>query len=81
MPVEKENFRLGKYKFQFGSSVLELEKPGISRGFRESGWPQENLKFRTDSTEEHFTILAGLSELFRVGVCFDKVAGCWKGAV
>jgi hypothetical protein len=22
-----------------------------------------------------------LSELFRVGVCFDKVGGCWKGAV
>jgi hypothetical protein len=22
MPVEKENFHLGKYKFQFGSSVL-----------------------------------------------------------
>jgi hypothetical protein len=23
----------------------------------------------------------GLSELFWVGVCFDKVGGCWEGAV
>ena len=26
-------------------------------------------------------IIPLLSELFRVGVCFDKVGGCWKGAV
>jgi hypothetical protein len=32
-------------------------------------------------TRNTFMVSAGLSELFRVGVCFDKVGGCWKGAV
>jgi KRAB domain-containing zinc finger protein len=29
----------------------------------------------------HKSAFAGLSELFRVGVCFDKVGGCGEGTV
>jgi hypothetical protein len=28
----------------------------------------------------YFQRRAGLSELFGVGGCFDKVGGCWEGA-
>ena len=71
MPVEKENFRLGKYSF-----ILDLQrcswKSLESLGQGISGiWPQEDLKFlRTDSTEEYFTTLAILITYF--ATCKDE---------
>jgi hypothetical protein len=66
-------------KIAASNENIECFREYFAVGYRAPD-PSFFLKFLHGSGQK-ISHLAGLSELFRVGVCFDKVGGCWKTAV